>query len=202
MDGDGELGQDLIENASPGNVHTHTHHRLTTTLDVITSLTTFQTGMKSFLLGLLSYSSIKYVHVDARTSFWPVVTFRVLQVVILLYVVLFTVVDQKGLQRVRYGGRRVVFQNERCCSGYTYLSQRYQDVLHCRCERSLATSLDGERAFHYHRNGHQQGGQKHHLCRYRWSRGQRALCIVCESSSCMERCENSQLYGEERNLRT
>eukprot|EP00938_MAST-03A_sp_MAST-3A-sp1_P001413 g1413.t1 len=70
MDGDGELGQDLIENASP--------------------------GMKSFLLGLLSYSSIKYVHVDARTSFWPVVTFRVLQVVILLYVVLFTVVDQKA----------------------------------------------------------------------------------------------------------
>ena len=52
--------------------------------------------MKSFLLGLLSYSSIKYVHVDARTSFWPVVTFRVLQVVILLYVVLFTVVDQKA----------------------------------------------------------------------------------------------------------
>ena len=52
--------------------------------------------MKSFLLGLLSYSSIKYVHVDARTSFWPVVTFRILQVVILLYVVLFTVVDQKA----------------------------------------------------------------------------------------------------------
>jgi len=74
MDDGDEIGQNLVENASP--------------------------GCRSFLLGLLSYSSVKYVHVDARSSFWPVLLFRVLQIGILFYVVFFTIVMQKAYNQV------------------------------------------------------------------------------------------------------
>lgn len=191
MDGDGELGQELIENASPGTyTHSHSHHR-------------FSTNARRNNISNISNRNEIVSSGTTKLQFDKVRTCRCKNIILASgHIQSSSSGDSalrralhgrgsKGLQRVRYGSGRVVFQNERCSSGYAYLSQRYQDVLHCRCERSLATSLDGERAFHYHRNGHQQGGQKHHLCRYRWSRGQRAVCIVCESSSCMERCENS-----------
>ena len=95
MDGGEEIGKDLVEGASP--------------------------GCRSFLLGLLSYSSVKYVHVDARSSFWPVLSFRVLQVIILAYIVLFTIVMQKQYNQID----EVVAESFSKMKGAANMTQRY-----------------------------------------------------------------------------
>eukprot|EP00939_MAST-03C_sp_MAST-3C-sp1_P002492 g2492.t1 len=95
MDEGDDIGRDLVANASP--------------------------GCRSFLLGLLSYSSVKYVHIDARSSFWPVLSFRVLQIAILAYIVLFTIVMQKQYNEID----EVVAESFSKMKGAANMTQRY-----------------------------------------------------------------------------